>query len=182
MNMHELLVQAVGFTGMFLLVISYQIKSNRIYFLLQTAGSAAFVIQFGLLGALSGSVNTGISIVRNIIMLKYRDWTWVRHRALTLTFVAAHAAVLCLTWNGPVSVLAFMGAAAITLGIRTNNAQKIRLATLVCGSPSWLLYDILVLSWGGACNEVITIASILISIKRYGWKEMGAEDSEFQTR
>lgn len=181
-SIHELIIQAVGYAGMVLYIISYQIKSNRIFFVIQTVASVAFVIQFVLLGAISGCINLGICILRNIIMIKYNDWEWVRHRVLMVLFVAALAIVTFLTWNGPISLLSFTGAASGTVGVMTNNAKKIRLSYLACCCPSWLIYDMIIGSWGGVCNEIITIASIIISVKRYGWKEMGAADSEFQTR
>ena len=54
----------------------------------------------------------------------------------------------------------------------TNNAQKIRLGQL-CGSPFTLVYDILVHTWGGALCEAIALASILVSIARFGWTKLG---------
>ncbi|WP_295071967.1 YgjV family protein [Ruminococcus sp.] len=39
-----------------------------------------------------------------------------------------------------------------------------------CASPCWLIYDIIVNSWGGLVSESITIVSILISIMRFGWQ------------
>ncbi|WP_366916605.1 YgjV family protein [uncultured Oscillibacter sp.] len=43
------------------------------------------------------------------------------------------------------------------------------------GSPCTLLYDILVHTWGGAVCEAITILSIIISIVRFGWRNLGEE-------
>ena len=45
------------------------------------------------------------------------------------------------------------------------------------GSPCFLIYDVLIGSWGGVLNETITILSILLSIVRFGWKELGKETS-----
>ena len=60
------------------------------------------------------------------------------------------------------------------IGYWDNNAQKIRLVNLAVASPCWLVYDILVGSWGGVANEVITTVSALVSIGRYGWKALAA--------
>lgn len=176
------MIQGIGYLGMALYISSYQIKSNRIFFFVQTLATLAFVIQFVLLGALSGCLNLIICILRNLLMLKYKDWAWVRWRGWIIVFVAALAIVTVITWNGAVSILSFTGAASGTIGIMTNNAQKIRAAYLTCCCPSWLVYDAIIGSWAGVFNEVITIGSILISIKRYGWKEMGNPDSDFQTK
>ena len=39
-------------------------------------------------------------------------------------------------------------------------------------SPLWIIYDILVGSWAGILDEVVTEASMIISIIRYGWKAL----------
>ena len=48
---------------------------------------------------------------------------------------------------------------------------------LLFGSPCTLLYDILVHTWGGALSEAITLASIIISIFRFGWKNLDQDES-----
>ncbi len=60
-----------------------------------------------------------------------------------------------------------------------EDEQINQVGSLVCGSPCWLIYDALIGSWAGVLNESITLASILVSIRRYGWKEMGSSDSGF---
>ena len=54
------------------------------------------------------------------------------------------------------------------------------MSNLACASPCWLIYDILVGSWGGVLNESITLGSILLSIYRYGWKAMGIQIPNFK--
>ena len=39
-------------------------------------------------------------------------------------------------------------------------------------SPLWILYDIMVGSWAGILDEIVTEASMIISIIRYGWKAL----------
>ncbi len=68
----------------------------------------------------------------------------------------------------------FVSVAVTSIGYWTQNAQKIRLSQLF-GSPCTLLYDILVHTWGGAVCEAITILSIIISIVRFGWRNLGEE-------
>ena len=176
------MIQALGFLGMALFLSSYQIKSNRKFFIVQTAASVAFVIQYILLGAVSGCINLSICIIRNLIMFKHREWKWADWKGWVYVICIALAVGTALTWGEWYSILAFTGAASGTIGVMTDNAQKIRLAFLTCCCPSWLIYGLLIGSWGAVCNEIITIISILISIKRFGWKEMGDKNSDFQTK
>jgi hypothetical protein len=49
---------------------------------------------------------------------------------------------------------------------------------LTCASPCWLIYDIIVHSWGGLLSESITLLSILVSIIRFGWKGLENDSSK----
>ena len=82
------------------------------------------------------------------------------------------------TWDGLISLLPFASVGVTTIGYWTKNAQKIR-ASQLFGSPCTLLYDVLVHSWGGVLNESITIISIIVSIIRFGWKNMADPDAGF---
>ena len=61
---------------------------------------------------------------------------------------------------------------ASTIGGYTHNARKIRIAGIFINSPLWIVYDILVGSWAGVLDELISEASMIISICRYGWKNL----------
>ena len=45
-------------------------------------------------------------------------------------------------------------------------------------SPLWIIYDIAVGSWAGILDEIVSEASMLISIFRYGWKNMDSLETE----
>ena len=160
--MSELAVQAIGFVGVAFFIASYQIKSNRALFLCQMIGCSIFCVQFFIMGAYTGAVSLIINIIRNLLLVKRKDWKWVERRS---------------TRNGVISLLPFIMVAVTTIGYWSNNAQKIRLSQFI-GSPCVLLYDVLIQSWGGVLNETITLVSIIISVIRFGWKNMG-QDSDF---
>ena len=83
------------------------------------------------------------------------------------------------TWSGWPSLLPLAAMSTATIAFWTNNALNIRKANLFVASPAWVVYDILFLTYAGILNEVITISSILISIWRFGWKNLGDPDSGF---
>ena len=86
------------------------------------------------------------------------------------------ALMTVFTWAGWISLLPFASVAVTTVGYWTHNAQKIRLSQLF-GSPCTLAYDLIVRTWGGAISEAIAIISILVSIYRFGWKNLADETS-----
>ncbi|MBQ1407357.1 MAG: YgjV family protein [Eubacterium sp.] len=181
-DFHTLLIQTIGFAAAAMLIFSYQTKTNRGLLIWQILGNLTFAIQFLLLGGLTGTLSLFVIICRNLTSLKYHDWAWVRTKWWIVLWLIVAASVMAVTWNGPVSLLPFLGACAGIFGYSTNDAQKIRLCTLVLGSPAWILYDILVGSWGGILNETVTVISVLVSIYRYGWKNMGGPDSSFNKK
>lgn len=174
------MIQAIGFVGVAFFLISYQIKSNRMLFLFQLIGCLIFTVQFFLLGAYTGALSLIVNILRNVLLLKVNDWKWAKSRWVLGIILALLLAVTIYTWAGWLSLLPFVSVAVTSVGYWTNNAQKIRLSQLI-GSPCTLLYDTIIRSWGGVLNESIVLLSIVISIFRFGWKNMGNEDSEFQT-
>ena len=168
--MTDWLIQGIGFVAVAVFILSYQIKSNRWLFLLQLIGSALFCLQFYLLDAKSGCLSLAVNILRNALMMKYNDWKWVQQKWCPVVIALLFTGVLLLTWNGPVSLLAYIALVSSTFAYWTNSPRKIRMVNLVCASPCWLAYDVIVFSLGGIVSESITIVSILVSFLRFGWK------------
>ena len=176
--MSEFVVQAIGFVGVAFFIASYQIKSNKALFLCQMIGCIIFCVQFFILGAYTGAISLIINIIRNLLLVKRKDWKWVDRRSTMLVILALLTAMTIYTWNGAISLLPFISVAVTTIGYWSNNAQKIRLSQFI-GSPCTLLYDVLIRSWGGVLSETITLASIIVSVIRFGWKNMGRPDADF---
>ena len=176
--MNELAIQAIGFVGVAFFIVSYQIRSNKALFLCQMMGCLVFCVQFFIMGAYTGAVSLIINIIRNLLLVKRADWTWVNRRSTMLVILALLVVITIYTWDGIISLLPFIMVAVTTIGYWSNNAQKIRLSQFI-GSPCVLLYDALVGSWGGVLNDTITLVSIIISVIRFGWKNMGRPDSDF---
>lgn len=168
--MFEWFVQGIGFAALTVFILSYQIKSNRELFFMQLIGSGLFCLQFYLLDAKSGCLSLAVNMLRNALMMKYRDWDWVRKKWCPAAIAGLFAAVLILTWNGPVSLLAFAASVSSTFAYWTDSPRSIRTVNLVCASPCWLLYDVLVHSLGGIVSESLTMLSILVSFIRFGRK------------
>ena len=173
--MSEFAIQLIGFIGVAFFIISYQIKSNRALFLFQLIGSAIFCLQFFIMGAYSGALSLVVNIIRNLLLLKVNEWSWVKSKRTLAAIITILAVITIYTWAGPLSLLPFISVAVTSIGYWTNNAQKIRLSQMI-GSPTVLVYDFLIRSWGGVLNETIVIISIIVSIARFGWKNMGENE------
>lgn len=174
-NWYDIFVQVIGFVGVLFFVFSYQMRSNKLLFGMQTLGCATFCLQFALLGAYSGCLSLVINITRNAMLTKYNESALVRWKGWVFIFSALCAVIAFMTWNGPISLLPLIGSISGTAASWTNNARTIRMTNLTLNSPTMLAYDVLVRSWGGALNEVMTIAAIVVSIVRFGWKALDGD-------
>ena len=80
--------------------------------------------------------------------------------------------------GGWCSVLPVIANIAATIGGYTYSARKIRVVGLCVNSPLWIVYDIVVGSWAGILDEVVSMASMILSIVRYGWKNLDHQDAK----
>lgn len=46
---------------------------------------------------------------------------------------------------------------------------------MLINSPLWIIHNIIVGSWAGVIDEMVSEISIAISIIRYGWKNLGED-------
>ena len=88
------------------------------------------------------------------------------------TICILQLAAMTFTWSGWISVLPVAANIAATIAGYTYNARKIRIAGMFINSPLWIIYDIIVGSWAGILDEVVSELSMIISIVRYGWKNL----------
>ncbi len=92
--MNEYMVQAIGFLGVALFIISYQIWSNRALFLCQLMGCIVFCVQFFLMGAYTGAISLIVNIARNLLLIKSNDWKWAKSQ---VTLAAIIVLLLVMT-------------------------------------------------------------------------------------
>ena len=79
---------------------------------------------------------------------------------------------LYFTWNGVISKLPSIANIAATIGGYTYNGKTIRMVGMLINSPLWIIYNILVGSWAGIMDEIVSEISMIISIVRYGWDNL----------
>ena len=169
--MSAVFIQGIGFVAVLFFIVSYQLRSNRMLFLCQLLGCSIFCLQFCLMGAYTGAVSLLVNILRNLLLLKIDQWDWVKSKVTMSGILLLLAVMTILTWDGWISLLPLASVGVTTVGYWTNNAQKLRLSQFF-GSPCTLLYDVLIHSWGGVISESITLASIIISVIRFGWSDL----------
>lgn len=171
--MSTLVIQFLGVLAAFFCVISFQTRSNKALYLCQLVANLMFAIHFLGMGATSGCFNLIATLLRNFLLGKADNWPWVKQKWVPALLIIISLSTTAITWENTFSLLPFIAVAGSIIGYWTDNAQKIRLSTLLCAAPCWLIYDISIGSMGGILNEIFILLSILLSIYKHGWKSLG---------
>ena len=164
--MNYYLIQGIGFVGTLLFFVSFQCRSNRSLFRVQFLSYLFYTAHLLLLGAVTGAVSYLINTFRSVCLGS--RWKFAQRKEMCVIICLLQISALAFTWSGWISLLPVAANIASTIGGYTHNAQKIRLAGMLINSPLWIIYDIIVGSWAGILDEVISEASMAISIWRYG--------------
>lgn len=159
-------------------IISFQVKSNKGLFIIQSIANIFYGAQFYLLGAYGGLFNMGMQILRNMLLLKVEEWKWLQWKGLAPLFCVPSLIYMIITWQSWLDIIPFIAFTAGTLMYWTNSAKMMRLSELIAVCPAWLLYDFMSKAYGGMLTELVILGSVVVSIIRFGWK--GLDDPDFK--
>ena len=163
-------IQGIGFLGTILFFLSYQYKINKKLFRVQFVSYFCYTIHLLLLGATTGGISYILNTVRSFCLGS--KYTFLKTKWMCYIICVLQVTTLFFTWDGWRSILPVAANIASTIGGYTYNARKIRVAGMFINSPLWIVYDIIVGSWAGILDEIVSEASMIISIYRYGWKNL----------
>ncbi len=164
------LIQLIGFMGTVLFFLSFQFKENKKLFRVQLISYVLYTAHLILLGATTGGISYLINCLRSFCLSS--EWKFAKSNTMCVILCLLQVAALLLTWSGWISLLPVVANIASTIGGYTKNPQKIRAVGIFINSPLWIVYNILVGSWAGILDEVVSEASMIISVVRFGWKNL----------
>lgn len=174
MGLPNWIIQLIGLGGTAAYLLSFQFKKNRHLFMMQAASYCFYFIHFYLLGALTGAFCYSINLIRSVFLSSKKSWSHSRYACAALCILQVVA--MSLTWGGWISLLPCVANIASTIGCFSGNPRKIRTANLFINSPLCAIYAIIVGSLAGVLDELTSMASIIISIVRFGWKNLDNTD------
>ena len=176
--MIKIIANGFGVLSTLCFIISFQIKSNKALFVMQSIANVFYGTQFYLLGARGGLFNMGMQILRNMLLIRIEQWTWLKWKGWAPLFCVPSLIYMIFTWSGPLDLLPFIPYTVGTFAYWTNDAKMFRLSEIVAVSPAWLLYDFITEAYGGMLTEIVIRASVIVSIIRFGWN--GLDDPDFK--
>ena len=173
--MGNLIAQAVGAGALLLNVGSNQLKNSRLLILCRAAGDFIYMIHYLLLGAYSGCTTVTICAVNGLIC-SFRGSPWADWKGWKWLISVVLVIACLLTWRAsfqPIPCLCSLLSILTTIWVTWSGSGKvIRLGRLFVAGPAWLIYCISVGSVPGALAEIVGMGSVVISILRYGIKNL----------
>lgn len=166
----DFVIQIIGLIGTFLFFISFQCKSNKNLFRVQFVSYLCYTFHLLLLGSITGGISYILNTIRSLCLGSQNEK--LKSKKMCMLICTLQLVGMAFTWSGWISMLPVMANIAATNAGYSNNARKIRLAGMLINSPLWIVYDLIVGSWAGILDEVVSELSMIISIIRYGWKNL----------
>ena len=156
--------QIIGMVATAFLAASFQCRKERTIACFWTASAALFTVHYLLLGEMSGAVMEVALLVRNLLMVSRRPW--VMRRSTMWVLLTVITGLSLLFWERWFSVFPLLALVAATLALWSDRATVIKRTQLLVTSPSWMVYNIHVLSWAGILCETLDILSVLVYFVR----------------
>lgn len=163
--MIEFIAQILGILGTIFAFVSFQLKENKKFFILQALSGCMFALNFLLLGAYTGCLLNFINIFRGAVMVGGKKMNKPYWLIITL---ALYTIATVFTYTNIFSLIALVAQLVGTLAMWSRNGKTIRVLQLFCVSPLWLVHNIFVFSIGGIICEVFNLGSIIVSLIRFG--------------
>lgn len=152
-----ILGQAFGILALICTVVSMQLKKKRHLMLLQTASEAFIVAQYLVKGAITGSLLSMVSFVRNIIFTKYdkkRAPIWILFVIyIVMTILTA------ISWASLLSLLPYVGSLIYAWTLWYGKTKWIRLGNAIGNTP-YLIYTLLT---GNYALFIMTLLEVISS-------------------
>ncbi len=168
-------IQAIGFLGTILFFLSFQCKSNKNLFRVQFVSYLCYTVHLLMLGAITGGISYILNTLRSFCLGSKK--AFLKEKWMCFIICILQVVTLFFTWQGWWSILPVAANIASTIGGYTYNARKIRIAGMFVNSPLWIVYNVVVGSWAGILDEIVSEASMIISVYRYGWKNLDSVEN-----
>ncbi len=188
----DFFIQAIGFIGIALIIISVQFNVHWKIMLFRTLGSITFVIQYIFLGAWVGMVMDLIGCIRNIVFTynvrKKREnifWIWF----FSIVTIICGVTTIIMTWDKcigyvshwssdqnvvlilavSVSIISIFAKLITTIAYGFKNPHIIRRLNIP-SSVCWVVYNVLAFSIAGIVSDLMSLISTIIAEIRYTGK------------
>ncbi len=167
-----IIAQVFGLVALVANVLICQAEKRKQMLGLQLIVNLAYLMNYVLLGALTGAAMCIVCSFRAIIFGKLD-----KENRPTWPFVVMLVVVIAtgiITWQGIISLLATVGVVMTTITYWQRDPQSVRKFSLI-SSPLWMLYNLFSLSITGFLTELLATLSALVGFARFRKKPRAAK-------
>ncbi len=171
-----IVAQAVGLVAVCLFLLSYQMKTRRGIIAMNLSSRILYIVQYLLLGAISGAVLDILGSVASVVAEK-RDTPFIK-KHIRLVFVLVNISIIgtgvaiAIANRSWLDLLPIFGVLLHTGAFWLSRERVIRIVSLI-GSPFWLTYNFASRAYGSAIGDLLTMGSIVIALIKY--RKIGEE-------
>lgn len=164
--MGPLIVQGVGFIGLLIVIVMFQVNRRSFTLKLLVFSSIMFVIHFYLLGAWTAVAMNIIGAFRAFVFNKKESYKWLNRRETMYLFVGLFWTTGFLSWEGPLSLLPIASMSVECFALWNSNTKRIRWLMLAA-RPGWFIYNVVVGSYAGLATEIFLTSTLLVAVYRF---------------
>ena len=160
-----ILAQICGFIILILTVISVQFKTKEKIVMCFVFANVVAAVQYFLLSAFTGAVISVINAIRCIVFYYYKKKEMKPSLIILVIFELIAIISGIFTWQNIWSLIPIIVTVVYTYGLWQDNVTVIRITTGIAGF-GWAIYNIIVMAYVGAVQEISQLGSSVIAIVR----------------
>ena len=162
--------QVVGFGAVAMFLLSYQQKKRRNIILTNVISRTLYIIQYLLLGAVSGAVLDVLGIFASFVASRKHVSFVKEHRKVFFFFVNGIILIgglgIALNNKSWLDLFPMAGVFLHTNAFWFSDEKIIRRVSLL-GSPCWFVYNFLSSAYGAAIGDILTMISIITAMIKF---------------
>ena len=163
----QLTAQLFGLCGMFSLFVMYQQSKRIMYLKLKILSDVIWAAHYLMLFAVGGAIPSIVGIVRELILMKDFKRKYTKF-TLMVIIIIINATLGILLADSMIHFIPICASALVTISLTFKKTTSIRLFSIPI-LVAFLIYDIIVGSWVGMLNEIISIVSIISKLLKSLW-------------
>jgi len=154
-----LIGNAISMIGCLIMVLIGFLKKKNQILIAQCVQCLFMGVGNLVLGGVSGFICNIVTIIRNLVFVKFRNTTFLKVFFILLQFVLSMGTLSA----GFISWLPLIAAALFTWCMDTKSAAKLKICIL-CTQVLWLTYDLYYLNYVASAFDVMTMISNVIGL------------------
>ena len=154
-----LIGNAISMVGCLIMVLIGFLKKKQQILIAQCFQCLLMGVGNLVLGGVSGFICNIVTIIRNLVFVKFRNTTFLKIVFIVLQLVLSIGTLSA----GFISWLPLMAAALFTWCMDTKSAAKLKICIL-CTQVMWLTYDLYYRNYVASAFDVMTMISNLIGL------------------